>query len=147
MKPIPIESLPPALQAQARAILLENREPGIAVQARPVVVKPTKADLKNEKELQTLCDAWLKINGYWPRQSAFLTGSRPEKGWYLHTVNAVGNPITLDYIIMRGEKFIEVELKVSAPISPEQAVIIEQGGKLARSVPELAEIVRTWEAS
>lgn len=143
MKAMRLEDLPPAMQAQVRAMDEASKPAPVT----PERVKPTKADLKNEKELQTLCDAWLKINGYWPRQPAFLTGSRPDKGWYLHTVNAVGNPITLDYIIMRGEKFIEVELKVSAPISPEQAVIIEQGGKLARSVPELAEIVRTWEAT
>lgn len=90
--------------------------------------KATKADIRNEKELQSQCENWLRQHGYYPRTPAWINSLNVEsdfRGWYIHLHKTQKNPILLDLLIIdRDRNYIEIELKHEARLSKEQAQII-----------------------
>jgi len=108
------------------------------------------AEVRDEREMQQICEAWLRQRGYWPRSDAYLTGKRPEAGWYVHLHEAKRNPILLDLLIWtHSGACIEIELKTkTGKLRHNQQVIIGHGGstRCCRSVEAFMLAVREWEA-
>ena len=103
----------------------------------------------NEREMQRMMESWLRQRGYWPRTPEFLTGGKPDRGWYVHLNEAKRNPIVLDLLVIGLDgRCIEIELKTATGrIRPEQAAMLAAGGSVAlcRSAMEAMKTVEAWE--
>lgn len=103
-----------------------------------------RVEVSEERDLQNLCESWLRQNGYWPRTPAFLTGAQPERGWYIHLYASKRNPILCDLLILniRLMEFLEVELKTfTGKPTDEQQVLCSQHAELVRSLERLKELM------
>lgn len=100
-----------------------------------------RVEVKEERDLQNLCESWLRGNGYWPRTPAFLSGGQPERGYYIHLHEAKRNPILLDLLILGNDgRYLEVELKTSTgKLNILQQVICGHGAPVCRSLEALKE--------
>jgi len=109
----------------------------------------TKLEAKAEKQIQSEVESWLRLNGYWPRSTAFLDGKKPPKGFYVHIHSAKRNPIILDLLVVSlGGRCLELELKTATGrVRPEQKVILNTipCARLARSTGQAIDIIKEWE--
>ena len=90
-------------------------------QSEPQVVpeQPSKASVKNEKILLGQVTGWLRLRGYYYRNTSdILDIHLPPKGWQYHhnPKRTQGNPFLLDILLLGNDgRYLEFELKV-API-------------------------------
>jgi len=108
---------------------------------------PSKQDVRDEKELQRLCEQELSRRGYW-RPGVSMASSSPN-GYYAHLWKAQRNPPLPDLMIWNAKwtRFLGVELKTpTGRLRPVQRMMTGRGAwKLARTFDEFkAELVR-WE--
>jgi len=110
--------------------------------------KGESIDAASEAQIQTEVEAWLRLNGFWPRSDAYLDGKTPDKGWYFHLHKAKRNPILLDLLIMTLDgRCLELELKTeTGPVRPEQKAILETTAcaTMARSTVEAITKIKEW---
>ena len=110
----------------------------------------TRLEAKNEKEIQTTVEAWLKHYGFWPRSPAFLDGIEPYRGWFIHynPTRTKGNPIILDLLIWTLDgQVLELELKTKTGKPRDaQRVILDTTpcARIAYGAEEAMDIVRKW---
>ena len=108
------------------------------------------AELRDEREMQNVCESLLRQRGYWPRSDAYLDGRKPERGWYIHLNETKRNPILLDLLIKaHSGECIEIELKTkTGKLRHVQQVLIGHGGatRCCRSVESFVLAVMEWEA-
>ena len=120
--------------------------------AKPAIAK--RQSLGLERALQSRCEKWLEYCGYWRRTPVNIECGPPPRGWYLHLVQAQGNPIALDLVILAegadgATAWLEVELKTAtgrATICQGQLLAQQPTSRrLVRSVDELRDVVAEWE--
>lgn len=129
--------------AQLAALLAKHPPPH-----RPA---PEKQGAGGESQLQAAAEAWLAHRGYLARTPKNLAGGGAPRGWYIHLSQAEHNPLILDLLILANAGWhLEVELKrAGGRIRECQRQILAACPRTARicySLPELVEIVTTWEA-
>ena len=105
----------------------------------------------NERDLQTACEKWLKMRGYWRRTEKMIMQGPPPKGYFIHYpgMRAIGNPLILDLLILGNDgKYIEVELKgPETKIEKHQARLVKDGQSafLTRDFIEFMSKILEWE--
>ena len=112
-------------------------------------VASTKQDVRDEKELQRLCEQELSRRGYERVGTPSADISVRRTGYYAHIWKAKRNPPLPDLMIWNNKwtRFLGVELKTpTGRLRPVQRMMVERGAwKLARTFDEFkAELVR-WE--
>jgi len=115
-----------------------------------VELKPTKADVRAERDLQNQCENWLSLRGYCRRSPSCIKAASTPAKWFVHLHKAKRNPILLDLLIMSGGKCIEIELKTAVgKLSEEQYGIIEKSGirvaLMVRDFDAFCHAVKKWE--
>jgi len=122
----------------------DRKELGLKTMAE----KEESIDAASEAQIQSEVEAWLRLNGFWPRSDAYLDGKKPPKGWYFHLNKAKRNPIMLDLLIMALDgRCLELELKTATgPVRPYQKSILETTAcaTMARSTLEAIEKIKEW---
>ena len=109
-----------------------------------------KLEAKNEKEIQTTVEAWLKHHGFWPRSPAFLDGRKPDMGWFIHynPTRTKGNPIILDLLIWTLDgRVLELELKTKTgkPREAQQVILnTTPCARIAYGEEEAMDIIREY---
>jgi len=113
--------------------------------------KPTKGELKLERELQKAIENALRTAGYWPRNKLWIAAGMPPKGWFIHypALKTQGLPIILDLIILDNSiHYLEMEIKWPGRgySSVEQVSLCSMANKpTVFSVDEALEEVNKWE--
>lgn len=114
--------------------------------------KPSKADIKAEKDLQAVTEGWLTQRGYWRLTAENAKRARePDcsviKGWFGHLYNAKKNPLLPDIFLfdIRG-RYLLLELKVVNRFQPGQKEMIDMDiWSVAWSFEDVERIVKGWE--
>lgn len=130
---IDIESLDEKQRAQIESQL----NPQKSVEAPREPVKPTKHEVKLEKELQSLCENWLSLRGY-----LRMTANNAERqfkhpntacsGWFGHWFNNKRNPLISDLLIIdMANRCLRVELKTRNKWQPGQREMCQMGAWVA----------------
>lgn len=103
---------------------------------------------KGEAEIQSTVENWLRLNGFWPRSPAYVTGEVPPCGWYIHLHKAKRNPYLLDLLILSPSdgRYLELELKTEkGKLKDHQKSICETDcAPVARSAKESIDIIKKW---
>ena len=112
-------------------------------------VASTKQDVRDEKELQRLCEQELSRRGFWLVGTSDPNPNQLCAGNYAHIWQAKRNPPLPDLMIWNAKwtRFLGVELKTpTGRLRPVQRMMTGRGAwKLARTFDEFkAELVR-WE--
>ena len=120
--------------------------------ARDALGLKTKAELwkwmedKNEHYFQDEAQIWLTDHGFESRNRKVLR--MPMHGWWMHMVNAEGNPIVLDFLIWtKTGHAIEVELKAKkGKLRKNQEFILSVGGScvLVRTMQEFISVMEEF---
>lgn len=145
-----IEDLPPRYQEQARE-QLDNGRRIAEDKLRP----PVQRDLKQEKELQTLCENYLNQRGYfrltWENVQHAVSEDVSLSGWYGHLYECKRNPLMPDLFIFdtcNTKAPLLVEFKISNQYQPSQRELIDIGfWKECRTFEEFENMLRGWEGS
>ena len=108
---------------------------------------------KTEKQLLTLCENWLRLNGYL-RVTAHNAEYAVERdfnlrGWFQHSVNNKRNPLMPDLVVweaMNTRPPLLIELKVANRYQPGQREMINMGfWHELRDFEAFVVMVREWE--
>jgi len=147
---VDVSQLPEKYQKQVEKQIQDEQESAAALLPTPVTLN--KANIKLEKELQSICENWLHLRGYYR-----MTGDNAERqhqinnpdciGWFGHLYNAKKNPLMPDIFCFnfRGGCLL-IELKTAEVYQPGQKEMIEMGlWKLAFSFDEFKYEVELWE--
>ena len=106
-------------------------------------------DFELEREFQSACERWLVMRGYWRRTEGRIFEGPPERGYFLHLHQAVGNPLILDLLILGNDgRFLEVELKTeTGAVKKFQKRLVKdsESAVLVRDLPAFVGAVLAWE--
>jgi hypothetical protein len=120
----------------------------LGVQSSGDIQAKTEREIdKAEAKIQREVEAWLTLQGYWPRTPAYLDGRKPPRGWWIHLHDTKRNPILLDLLILdtTDNTWLELEIKTKAgKVRDMQVPLIAYGGVLARSSKDAIEYVTEW---
>lgn len=102
---------------------------------------------RDERELQQACERWLLLRGYRRRVEGVILEGKPERGWFVHLHQAVGNPLLLDLLLLGTDgRYLEVELKTATgKVKRFQGELVKQGAPLCRGMVEFVGAVLDWE--
>lgn len=109
-----------------------------------VIPQGAKVEIKEERDLQNLCETELLRFGFRRRTPDDIKRQGPMSGWFIHLHNAKKNPIILDLLILFIDgTFLEIELKTKdGVVSDEQKEIVARGGFLCRTFDEFKDVIR-----
>lgn len=104
-----------------------------------------------EKQFTREASLYLQGRGYWPRTEKCIRAGKPPNGFFIHYHKAQGNPYILDLLVVKTSKPyrppFEAELKTKdGRVREIQALLLEQGGKVLRSMTQLDYEFKAWEA-
>lgn len=121
--------------------------PGLFAGASGVADAGADAAEGAERELQAACERWLLLRGYRRRVEGVILEGKPERGWFVHLHQAVGNPLLLDLLLLGTDgRYLEVELKTATgKVKPFQRELVRQGAPLCRGMVEFVKAVLEWE--
>lgn len=102
-----------------------------------------------ERDLQWACERWLEMRGYARRTEGRIAQGPPERGYFVHLHQAVGNPLILDLLILGNDgRYLEVELKTeTGAVKKFQARLVKDqaAAVLVRDLPAFCGEVLKWE--
>jgi len=153
MRPISISNLNPGPAVRAlNPDLFPDDAPLCDAVNEPVVAiaKPTKLEIKVEKELQTVSEQWLHHRGYINLSASNAVRQLPAlpRGWFGHMYKPVGNPFMPDLFIFNPlmDRCLMIELKVRDVFQPGQREMFEAGAwELCWTFAEVETVVVKWE--
>ena len=113
------------------------------------VTEPSKRDLRDERELQRLCEQHLTRHGYRRLTPDQMEAPGDPAGWFLHLRRAKGNALLPDLCIWNSmcERTLLIELKVpGGRVQPHQRAMVDRGAwELAYTFDEFVAALVRWE--